>query len=350
MIRKLIVRQFLTGVLLLGSVSFTFGQSKWSIVSSDLVFTNPPFKNCHASTIVETKTGQLLLACFGGTQEGKNDVAIWQGHIGIDGKVQPKEIANGVINDSLRYPSWNPVLFKKSDGEIILFYKVGPNPREWFGMYKTSNDNGATWSDSVHLPKGILGPIKNKAVQLQDGTILCPSSVEMPNGHWKVFIEKTDQHLNNWESIPVDTGSKFDVIQPSILFYGNKKLQILCRSKQGVVIQAKSNDNGRSWSLLSKTALLNPNSGTDAVTLKDGKQLIVYNPDMPGKNWWNGRATLRVAISTDGEKWEDILELEHGTKEEFSYPAIIQSTDGLIHITYTYDRKNIKHVVVRNNN
>ncbi len=124
-------------------------------------------------------------------------------------------------------------------------------------------------------------------------------------------------------------------------------MQILCRSKQGNVIQSWSNDDGKTWSALSKTTLPNPNSGIDAVTLKDGLQLIVYNPDAPGKEWSNGRSKLRMAMSTDGENWQDVMELEHGTTEEYSYPAIIQTPDGLIHITYTYDRKNIKHVVIR---
>jgi alpha-L-fucosidase len=93
--------------------------------------------------------------------------------------------------------------------------------------------------------------------------------------------------------------------------------------------------------------LPNPNSGTDAVTLKNGLQLIVYNPDLPGKDWFNGRSRLRVAASRDGAHWEDVVVLEDGTTEEFSYPAIIQSRDGLVHITYTYDRKNIKHVVLQ---
>jgi len=329
------------------STTLAFGQAKWTKVSEGLVFVNPPFKNCHASTIVETKTGKLLLACFGGSQEGNRDVVIWQGVIGADGKVTPKVAANGIVNDTLRYACWNPVLLKKTDGQLVLFYKVGPNPREWWGMYKTSDDGGATWSTPFRLPEGILGQIKNKAVQLKNGIILCPSSVELPNGHWKVLIEQTDATLKKWKSIPVDTGSKSDVIQPSILFYGGEKLQILCRSKQGNVVQAWSENNGSSWSALSKTALLNPNSGIDAVTLKNGKQLIVYNPDVPGKDWWNGRANLRVAMSADGVHWEDVMELEHGTKEEYSYPAITQTSDGLVHITYTYDRKNIKYVVIK---
>jgi len=344
MIKKLLFVLFLSAIIVV-----SYGQARWAKVSENLIFTNPPFQNCHASTIVETKTGELLLACFAGSREGKNDVAIWCGKIGSDGSVIPKEAANGVLNDQQRFACWNPVLFKKKQGQLVLFYKVGPNPREWWGMYKTSDDNGETWSDASKLPPGILGPIKNKAIQLKNGTILCPSSMEYADGHWRVFIEKTDEKLKKWTSTPVDTGSQFDVIQPSIVFYGGKKLQILCRSKQGNVIQSRSNDNGKYWSALSRTSLLNPNSGTDAVTLKDGKQLIVYNPDVPGKDWFNGRAILRVAMSADGVHWEDIIELEHGTKEEFSYPAIIQSTDGLIHITYTFNRKNIKHVVLKEN-
>ncbi len=145
----------------------------------------------------------------------------------------------------------------------------------------------------------------------------------------------------------MDTAGKFDVIQPSILQYENGSLQILCRSKQGNVVEAWSYDNGKSWSALSATMLLNPNSGTDAVTLKSGKQLIVYNPDVPGKDWVNGRGKLRVACSADGKTWRDIAVLEDGTNKEYSYPAIIQTKDGLIHITYTFNRKNIKHMVLK---
>jgi len=328
-------------------ISIAHAQPKWKVIRSDLLFSNPPFRNCHASTLVEYGTGGLLVACFGGSQEGKKDVAIFLGKIMADGKVIPREVANGIVNDTLRFPCWNPVLLKRQDGRLVLFYKVGPNPREWWGLYKTSDDNGESWSAAHSLPISIFGPIKNKPVQLRDGTILCPSSVEGPNGRWEARIERTDQTLRNWEVIPVDTNSLFDVIQPSILQYPGKRMQILCRSKQGNIIQSWSKDSGTNWSSLSRTTLPNPNSGADALTLKDGRQLIVYNPDVPGKEWFNGRSKLRVALSTDGVHWRDIIDLENGTTEEYSYPAIIQSSDGMIHITYTYDRKNIKHVVIR---
>ena len=342
MIKRLLI---IGGFLTLGFLSY--GQSRWVKIHEGLLFSSPPFKNCHASTIVEDRNGDISVACFGGSQEGKMDVVILYGKINAERKVVPEEIANGVVNDSLRFPCWNPVLLRKKDGQLVLFYKVGPNPREWWGNYKTSDDNGATWSEVKHLPVGVLGPIKNKAMQLDNGDILCPSSVEYSSGRWKVFIDKADSMVQNWIVIPVDTNSAFDAIQPSILRYSKNRLGILCRSKQGNIVQAWSKDNGDTWSVLSRTSLPNPNSGTDAVTLKDGRQLLVYNPDVPGKEWFNGRARLRVALSENGSDWQDIIELENGTKEEYSYPAIIQSSNGLVHITYTYDRKNIKYVVLR---
>ncbi|PRY11688.1 putative neuraminidase [Pontibacter ummariensis] len=332
---------------LLTTVHNSKAQSAWTKVQEEFLFQDAPFGQCHASTLVETSEGKLLVAWFGGSAEGKSDVDIWLSVLDANGTTKPVPVANGIINDSLRYPTWNPVLFKAQAGPLFLFYKVGPNPREWWGMVKRSEDDGQTWSEAKRLPAGILGPIKNKPVQLADGTILSPSSVEERTDRWKVHIEKSGDGGKTWQHIPVDPESEFDVIQPSILFHSNKRLQILCRSKQGRVVQAWSSDGGNTWGKLSETRLLNPNAGTDAVTLKDGKQLIVYNPDVPGKDWFNGRGKLHVATSKNGRRWKDIVVLENGKEEEYSYPAVIQTSDSLVHITYTYDRKNIKHVVLR---
>jgi alpha-L-fucosidase len=336
-------------ILLLSIFCIATGPPKpeWKVVSANLVFPNPPFQSCHASTIVEDNRGGIWIACFGGSGEGHSDVSIFLGKISADGKITPREVANGVTNDTLRYPCWNPVLFKKQDGQLVLFYKVGPNPRQWWGMIKTSDDNGVTWSAANRLPNQQLGPIKDKPIQLADGTMLCPSSIERPNGRWTVHLEMIDPYLSKAQAIPVDTNSRFDVIQPTILQYEHEKLQILCRSKQGRIIQSWSPDNGRTWSELTATTLLNPNSGIDAVTLKDGRQLLAYNPDTAGNQWSDGRANLRVAISDDGIHWQNVLDLEKGTTGEYSYPAVVQTSDGLIHISYTYNRKNIKHVVIR---
>ena len=335
----------LTFCLVVGFCLFGYSQKVWKKTTEELIATDPPFKQCHASTLVEVAPSQLLAAWFGGSHEGGKDVVIWTSRRGKKGWSQPVPVANGVSNDTLRYPTWNPVLFKDKAGTLHLFYKVGPNPRQWWGMVITSADNGKSWSAPLRLPDGMLGPIKNKPIQLVDGTILSPSSTETDNA-WRAHIERSTDGGRTWAFIPVDTAGAFDVIQPSILQYADGRLQVLCRSKQGHVMQAWSTDGGKSWGKLTQTSLLNPNSGTDAVTLKDGSQLIVYNPDVPGKDWWNGRSKLLAAVSKDGSTWTDIAVLENGTKEEFSYPAVIQTSDGKVHITYTFDRKNIKHVVL----
>ena len=319
-------------------------QKPWKIAGEELLFNNPPFAECHASTIVEINPGKLMVAYFAGTGEGNKDVGIWLSTQEKGKWSEPVLIADGVISDTLRYPSWNPVLFKAREGKLFLFYKVGPSPREWWGMVRTSMDDGKTWTAAAKLPAGILGPIKNKPVQLADGTILAPSSTETKTS-WKAHIEKTSDLGVTWQLIPVDPETTFDVIQPSILFHTGNKLQILCRSKQNKVIQAYSEDNGNTWSALSETNLPNPNSGTDAVTLKNGLQVLVYNPTTRGKEWSNGRAKLNVAVSKDGKQWTDVAVLEDHSEGEYSYPAVIQTKDGKVHITYTYDRKNVKHVV-----
>jgi len=319
-------------------------QKPWKIAGEELLFNNPPFAECHASTIVEINPGKLMVAYFAGTGEGNKDVGIWLSTQEKGKWSEPVLIADGVISDTLRYPSWNPVLFKAREGKLFLFYKVGPSPREWWGMVRTSMDDRKTWTAAAKLPAGILGPIKNKPVQLADGTILAPSSTETKTS-WKAHIEKTSDLGVTWQLIPVDPETTFDVIQPSILFHTGNKLQILCRSKQNKVIQAYSEDNGNTWSALSETNLPNPNSGTDAVTLKNGLQVLVYNPTTRGKEWSNGRAKLNVAVSKDGKQWTDVAVLEDHSEGEYSYPAVIQTKDGKVHITYTYDRKNVKHVV-----
>lgn len=301
-----------------------------------------PTPQCHASTVVETPSG-LVAAWFGGTHEGHADVGIWVSHHNGQSWSQPYEVVNGIQPNGNQYPCWNPVLFKPEPGPLMLFYKLGPSPVEWWGMLMLSEDNGKTWSEPRKLGFNdeighILGPVKNKPVQLEDGSILCPSSTEA-NHCWRVHFELTTDFGKSWKIIgPINDGDEFGAIQPSILTYPDGRMQILCRSRQKAIVQSWS-ENVRTWSKLTATSLPNPNSGTDAVTLKSDQQLLVYNHSL------EGRSPLNVAISSDGTRWKDVLVLED-QKGEFSYPAVIQSSDGLVHITYTYLRKTIQHVTV----
>lgn len=337
---KAVVSTSVTGVVVLCALMAGAAEApkQDGIVQTEFIFTEAPFPQCHASTIAETREGTLLAAWFGGTREGHRDVGIWVARR-LDGKwARPVEVANGVQSPSERQPCWNPVLFQPKEGPLLLFYKIGPSPASWWGMLTTSADDGKTWSTPQHLPKDILGPIKNKPVQLANGDILCPSSTE--HAGWRVHFERTADLGQSWSKTePINDGHKIEAIQPSILFHRDGHLQALGRSRQGKLWQAWSKDQGKSWSALELTDLPNPNSGTDAVTLADGRQLLVYNHTA------KGRTPLNVAVSEDGRAWKaaGVLEQEAG---EYSYPAVIQARDGLVHITYTWKRRRVKHVVL----
>ena len=305
-----------------------------AVLVDEFIYDEASFPSCHASTIEETPAG-LVAAWFGGTDEGEPDVGIWVSR--HDGKSwsPPVEVADGVESATKRYPTWNPVLFQMPGGPLMLFYKVGPTPRDWWGMLITSTDNGQTWSPPERLPAGILGPIKNKPI-LHNGELLCPSSTE--HDGWKSHIERTSDGGKTWHKTKsLADATQFGTIQPTILVHAGGKLQVLCRSRQRTIVESWSDDGGRTWSPLAATELPNPNSGIDAVNLKDGRILMIYNHTP------RGRSPINVAVSQDGKHWQGGLQLET-ERGEFSYPAVICTADGKVHITYTWKRQKIKHV------
>ena len=338
------MKTFLIPILATFITSATFAgnllKGSTAIAISEFIYLQKDvqFPSCHASTIVETPEG-VVAAWFGGTEERAPDVCIYTS-AKINGKWgAPTKVADG-IQDGKQYPCWNPVLFRKDDGTVVLYYKVGPSPREWWGMYKTSGDNGKTWSGATPIPNGLLGPIKNKPERLPNGKILYPTSFETAE-KWNSYLETSDQDLKNWGRINLDNGI-YQTIQPTILFYKKGKMQLLFRSKNKAIIESWSKDNGLTWSPQTPTSLPNNNSGIDAVTLKNGTQALIFNPVTMGRN------KLGIALSKDGINWEAavLLENDPDPKAEYSYPAIIQAKDGLIHVTYTWNRKTIKHAVI----
>jgi predicted neuraminidase len=215
-------------------------------------------------------------------------------------------------------------------------------------MMKSSDDGGRTWSAPTRLPDGILGPIKNKPVQLPNGDILSPSSTEGENG-WRVHFERSRDLGKTWTATAaVNDGKQIAAIQPSILFHPNGRLQTVGRTRQDKIFEIWSNDGGNSWGEMSLLTLPNPNSGTDAVTLRDGRQLLVYNHNIRTGSNNKGRSPLNVAVSEDGRSWHAAVELENDPEAPngFAYPAVIQTRDGMVHISYTWQRKTIRHVVL----
>ncbi len=301
------------------------------------IFDDPSFAECHASTLVEMDSGRLLAAWFGGTHEGAPDVSIWLS--GWDGSAwsPPRVVASDP-----QQPCWNPVLFATSPGEVLLFYKAGPSPSEWSGLLKRSADAGRMWSDAEWLPAGILGPSKNKPAELPTGGILCGSSVES-YGVWGCWAEITPDAGRHWSKHgPIGVpGRPYGTIQPAVVPLAGDTVRFLLRTRgMGRIASAISHDAGRTWSDAVLTDLPHPGSGIDAVVMADGRVALVYN------HTTTARHPVNLALSADGgETWKPPLTIED-IDAELSYPAITQARDGRLHITYTWHRRRIRHVIV----
>ncbi|MCX8109073.1 MAG: exo-alpha-sialidase, partial [Verrucomicrobiae bacterium] len=187
-----------------------------AVVKSDFINPNPLYRSCHASTIVETPEG-LVAAWFGGSREGAPDVSIWLARNTGNGWEPAEEVANGIdLKANIRYPCWNPVLFLRRNKQLLLFYKVGPSPEEWWAIVKMSPDYGKSWTRTKRLPSGFIGPVRNKPVELINGTLLCGSSTE--DKGWRVHMEWTADPFGIWSRTPpLNSAFTVQAIQPTIL-------------------------------------------------------------------------------------------------------------------------------------
>ena len=330
------------------------------------IFTsNPLAPSCHAPTIVEAAPGTFLAAWFAGTYEGHPDVAIWLARYENGGWSNPVAVA-----DEPDASHYNPLLFREKAGTLWLFYKIGLSVPTWTGMYRTSRDGGNSWSAPVMLPAGLIGPAKNKPITLSNGEILCGTSNETWRS-WACWVERSSDSGKSWTRhgpivapgagayeagsatlvsavwdeaagtllVPQDFSG---VIQPTLWEYAPGRVKMLMRATRrvGCVCASQSEDYGRTWSPAERLPIPNPNSGLDAVRLRDGRIVLACNP-VP-----EGRTPLSVLVSDDnGVTWPRRIDLETGPGE-YSYPAVIQAEDGRVHVVATHRRERIFHYVL----
>ena len=386
-----------------------------AIVKDEFLYEHTFFPEAHASTIVETKKGNLVAAYFGGTHERDPDVCIYVNikKKGSDTWSAPIFAADGVFDlnapnaklaglsgitaettsaeagpvktlseqkgfitydyntkkSCVSLPStlkrkacWNPVLFEMPDGELWLFFKIGSTVGDWTGWLTKSKDGGRTWSDKEPLgyatvpdgsPSGrqvaLLGPIKNKP-ELINGRLLCPSSTE--NNGWRFHMEILDLKTGQWSYIPVENTEAtktddnqlhpIDCIQPSILKLKDGRLQVTMRTHNAKIATSYSSDNGNSWTPVTLLDIENNQSGTDAVTLQDGRHVLIYNNFETLPLTKKGpRTPISIALSDDGQTWRHTLTLEDSPIDQYSYPAIIQGKNGHLYCVYTWRRQRV---------
>jgi len=322
------------------------------------------FHNCHASTLVDLPDGALLCGFFAGEREGAGNTAIWlSSHREGQWHTPRRAFAEAGL------AHWNPVLHAEGN-RVWLFYKVGATVHEWTTRVAVSEDGGQSWGAARALIAGEAsprGPVKNKMLVLSSGEWLAPASVETETA-WDAFVDCSADHGATWRSalVPIDhtatCGAQSSiwsglaenalwetnlqrvfawdgVIQPSLWESAAGHVHMLLRSTRGWVYRSDSVDNGKTWCAAYATSLPNNNSGLDLVRLDDGALVLAYNPIAAN---WGSRTPLSLAGSSDnGETWSHLADLETA-EGEFSYPAII-AVENRLHVTYTWNRKNIIH-------
>eukprot|EP00873_Tetraselmis_striata_P005589 jgi/Tetstr1/425853/TSEL_016230.t1 len=334
-----------------------------------------------ASSIVQVGTGEFLAAWSAGTDENAPDVAIWTARFRTRGgwgpaveTVAPFSRDSSVCGKHLHPPVpceghksiWNPVLMRLPDDELLLFYKTGTQPSKWTGWLMRSKDKGHTWGAPAQLPLPVNGPARHKPIMLPSGVILAgASSASGRAGEkpvWQSWIEYSKDGGRSWErhgsAIPFDG----HLSQPALWIGDDMSVNLLAHNAadssfshaepgEQYLIRAHADKTGLQWSSPGEPVLDLPSPGGpgDVVRLSDGRLLVIYNHSKERDAL--RRSTLALSVSSDGgSSWQVVLQLEdappNDITQEYSYPSIIQADDGLVHLTYTYRRRNIRHVVV----
>ncbi|WP_199614060.1 sialidase family protein [Paenibacillus alkalitolerans] len=321
-----------------------------------------PYENDnHAANLLELDNGDLLCVWFSGSGEGNPDTKVVMSRLpsGSDRWTSPVELTR----DPERSEQ-NPVLFQAPDGKLWFFHTSNEphNQRTSRVVYMTSTDRGHSWSGPRALfddKPGIF--LRHPPLVLKTGDWLLPAYYCTSEGHYSVVKLSSDQG-KSWREIEVP--DSLHRVQMNVVELNDGTLYAMFRSRQADRIYTSvSRDNGKSWSAPAKSELPNNNSSTQAVKLHDGRLALIFNNAtlerdqfrwIERKGEWRKkplRTPLTLAVSDDeGKTWPymknvQMADLEYKEKETgYSYPSIIQTRDGKIHIAFSYLRKCIKYV------
>ncbi len=313
-------------------------------------FVNPavPGRMSHVSSVAPLRGGRVAAAWYSGSREGARDVAILYaeydpaGGWGASRVLLTREQCARELGRHVKKLG-NPVLVRDAMDRLWLFYaSVVEGGWSMASInHKVSRDSGRTWSRSEKI---VLSPffnlsnnVKNKAILLDDGSFLLPVYHEFLRKMSYVLYVVPGNGSLLCELIRIGTRGK--AIQPALLHEGGRSLLALMRNMNGgSALMSRSHDLGRTWTPIAESSLPNPNSGFDVIGVEGAGYLAVVNDS-------GDRSRLALMLSADrGRTWRVVHVLEDRAGREYSYPSIVRSENGRYHITYTYERKRIKHV------
>ncbi len=302
------------------------------------------FPACHCSVIQELNNGDLLVGYYAGSGEARPDTAY--------GVARRRAGAGGfdplrVVADTPGKPEGNGILFQNRSGVVLLIYgtmhgrldgPAGPGVR-WRTCdlrMKRSDDSGETWSP-VQMIEEDLGHVPRcKPIRLRSGEILF--GTEYKDGNSRIWASGDEGET--WQMVGTIPGERNQ--HPSLIERSDGSILALLRPSGGLrcVLQSTSTDAGRTWSPAERTSLPSPFAALDAVRLSDGRVALAWNRNPEARN------PLTLALSEDeGLTWPHVRDLVRG-EGQFHYPALIQTRDGLLHLTFTNNRRTIDHLVL----
>ena len=357
-------------------------------VSSD------PGKAVHAPSIVELRDGNLRAVWFSGSREGAGDVTIQTAVFDKTSEQWGSETSlfarAGLQRGLWRYVKkiGNPVIARAADDSLHL-WMVNVSLGGWAGSaitWSRSTDDGSNWSTPKRLVTSpflnISTLVKAAPVALANGQISLPVYHEFITKFAEVLRIDTNGHVLDKVRVPGSHTS----LQPVVLVSDEQRAQTFMRATQGGrVMSSTTEDAGQSWAVAAPLALPNPNSALAGAVLRDGSRWLAYNPTTAGRdklaltrlgdpvskemaveppktnaNMANplGKVDYAAVLSSElkskGTTDRDIAAYVKGAQrqlctgancaQEFSYPVLLQSRDGTLHLVYTWHRTRIKHV------
>jgi len=315
----------------------TANRLNMNTIAESLIFEKLPGRpSSHCATLTEALDGSVLAVWYAGSREGAPDVALVAAQY-EQGRWSPPR----VVLDTPGLPDGNPTLWTGPDGTIWLFHVV-IHGRGWDSVlpyYRKSQDGGLTWTDCglFERREGLM--FRCRPVTLRSGRVVLPAYDEKT---WSGVCYLSDDQGQSWRPSAPMVAPR-GCIQPAVVELNDGSLLAYLRTggDGGCVWRSVSVDGGETWSACEDTGLPNPNSGIDLIRCASGRLVLAFNPQQ------RGRDRLAVGRSDDeGATWQQEV-VEEATGAEFSYPALLQTRDGRVHLLYTYRRESIKHLVLR---
>lgn len=310
-------------------------------------------ESAHCSTICLLPGGDLFAVWYGGSREGAADAALFGARYkpGGGGWQPPvllvdRALAESELDRRIKKVG-NAVVFPDQSGTLWLIY-VSVTMGGWSGSalnFKTSRDEGRTWSESrrftVNPFLNISSLVRNKPIHTRDGRIGVPVyhefALKFPQMLW--ITPDRDGNVTDYRirNLPAESG----LIQPTLVPLEGSRVLMMLRDHNPArrMRTAYSEDNGWTWSDTAASDLPNPDSALDALRLADGRILLAYNHAA------SGRENLKLALSADGGRtWQPGPVIEAAGRREYSYPQLALDARGRIHLTYTWNRERIRHL------